>query len=152
MKAGYDAYYAAESGGYFGANFKPHPRTPPYSKNPQRAQWMKGWQIAQKNHAMGVQFSYNPFVGVDLGYLGKTVVVDKQREFQRKQAEFRAKQKAKTPTTLDKFGTGKQALAKPWAKTIKPTNTAPRTTTQEAEPSVNFKRLDKFNKKHRTKV
>jgi hypothetical protein len=149
MKAGYDAYYAAESGGYFGANFKPHPRTPPYTKNPQRAQWMKGWQIAQKNHAMGVQFSYDPFVGMDLGYLGKTVVVDKQREFQRKQAEFRAKQKQKQkfiPVSRPTGETLKKVEHTPWLQ-IKHKRTAPVET-----PAISFKRLDKFNSKHRTKV
>lgn len=125
MKAGYDAYYAAESGGYFGANFKPHSRTPPYTKNPQRSQWMKGWQIAQKNHGTGGNFSYDPFVGMDLGYLGKDHVADrqaKQREFQRKQAEFKAKQKQKVVPA------------------------------SRPEPAVSLRRLDKFNKKHRTKV
>jgi hypothetical protein len=138
MKAGYNAYYAAFSTGHFGANHKPHQQNPPYPKNPQRIQWIKGWQIGQRNHETGKQFSYDPFRGMELGNLGREPF-DKQkaqREQQRKQAEFVARQKAKQ---------GKQPQPIRHASTTK-------RGTGVAIPVVNLKRLDKFNKKHRTKV
>lgn len=132
MRAGYNAYYAAYSTGYFGANHKPHRQSSPYSNKIQSKQWEKGWQFAQRNHENGKQFSYDPFIGINLGYLAYEPKdrQDKQRDAQRKQAEFKARQQPKRP-------------AEPWKNTK---NTAP------AGPAVSLKRLDKFNKKYRTKV
>lgn len=146
MRAGYNAYYAAFSTGHFGANHKPHQQNPPYPKNPQRIQWIRGWQFGQKNYESGGQFSYDPFKGVELGNLGREPF-DKQkaqREQQRKQAEFHAKQKVKTSEKNLPF-----AVTKPYPKVFK----LKLKDNVQAEPgAVNLKRLDKFNKKYRTKV
>lgn len=147
IKAGYDAYYAAPSIGFFGMNRKPQPLSPPYTQHPERSQWQQGWRIAQKNHETGGYFSYTPFVGMNLGKpaLSSADKQAKQREFQRKQAEFKAKQKAKIPAPVvpDKKPVGHT----PW-RDIK----RKFTTDAQAAPAVNLRRLDKFNKKHRTKV
>lgn len=149
MKAGYNAYYAAFSTGHFGANHKPHQQNPPYPKNPQRVQWIKGWQIGQRNHETGKQFSYDPFRDMELGNLGREPF-DKQkaqREQQRKQAEFQARQKAKQPVKHSPWKVG--------AQTGRTSSLRPNVSGVPKQPSpvvVNLKRLDKFNKKHRTKV
>lgn len=159
MKAGYNAYYAAFSTGHFGANHKPHQQNPPYPKNPQRIQWIKGWQIGQRNHETGKQFSYDPFRGMELGNLGREPF-DKQkaqREQQRKQADFIARQKSKSALKSKlpyKFGPGveRQQMG---AQTGRTSSLRPNVAGVPKQPGagvVNLKRLDKFNKKHRTKV
>lgn len=143
MRAGYDAYYAAYSTGYFGANHKPHRQSSPYSNKIQAKQWEKGWQSAQRNHETGKLFSHDPFKGVSLGYLAidPQEKQNRQREAQRKQAEFNSRQKVKHT---------------PWAE-VKAVRTG-RTQSQQSNVSntpkdaVNLRRLDKFNKKYRTKV
>lgn len=143
MRAGYNAYYAAFSTGHFGANHKPHQTNPAYTKNPQRIQWIRGWQTAQKNHESGGQFSYNPFKGVDLGNLGREPVQrqTKQQEFQKRQAEFKARQKSK-PRGIVQSSTLPAGVGQKPHTYVK----------KEVPAPINLRRLDKFNKKHRTKV
>jgi len=144
MRAGYAAYYAAASTGYFGANHKPQRQSSPYSDNFKSKQWERGWQLGQKNHETGKPFSHNPLEGVSLGYLGIDPAEKKrkQQEHQKKQAEFLARQKKRQEQA-------KLPVVKKVPNRFKPST--PRNPQEVTEP-LNLKRIDKFNKKYRTKV
>lgn len=152
MRAGYNAYYAAYSTGYFGANHKPHRQSSPYSNKFQSKQWEKGWQFAQRNHETGKQFSHDPFLGINLGYLAidPQEKQNRQREAQRKQAEFKARQKKLPGGVPQKF-----AVRLPYK--FRPTETdrpqiGVKSGTFKPEQLINLKRLDNLTKKYRTKV
>lgn len=160
MRAGYNAYYAAYSTGHFGANHKPHRQSSPYSNKVQSKQWEKGWQFAQRNNETGKQFSYDPFVGINLGYLALEPheKQNRQREQQRKQAEFQSRQKTKhQPAKLvQQVGRGNRIVTQPlkivqFART-QTGRVVSKSNVTEQDKTINLRRIDKFNKKHRTKV
>jgi hypothetical protein len=159
MRAGYAAYYAAFSPGYFGANHKPRRQISPYSGNLQNKQWDKGWQIAQRNHETGKNFSHDPLKGLQLGYLGIDPAVKKreQQERQKKQAEFIARQKARQaksiPVKLLERGGGafRPVIKRGGTYHIDGKVHTPSVVPSETIPAINLRRIDKFNNKFRTK-
>jgi len=144
LKAGYDAYYGAYSTGYFGADHKPQRIDVPYTTNPQRDLWLKGWRFAQKTHERGGHFSHTPqFPHYYLGPDKAAIQAAKQKA----QAAFKAKQKSK-----DGFKTyPKNGPATVVRVRVQPNGTEKRTVVQRGD--VNLNRLEnRFNKKNRTVV
>lgn len=64
LKAGYDAFRAAYSTGYFGADYKPQLVICPYNQRPFDRLWRRGWSEAAREFDSGPplsNFRYNPF-------------------------------------------------------------------------------------------
>lgn len=120
LRSGYDAYYAAYSTGFFGADHRPQWTPNPHSTNPNKDLWLRGWREAEKAFNLRGQYLQNlPFE-----------TVPGLRDAARYH-EAKARGKAqKRPVQAPKGFTKPQAPAKPG--------------------TLNLGKLNRFAKKHRT--
>lgn len=152
VNAGYNAYRMAYSTGHFGADHKPQRIDNPYSKRPFRELWLRGWREAQKEFEEGgirANFRHNPFSD---NRRVLTFVRELEKRENRKPGTGRydsSKPKTGTAPKSKTYHPVQLQNIKRRPNTVNPALAAPYGKSAPASP-INLKRLEKFNKKHRT--
>jgi ribosome modulation factor len=124
LRSGYDAYYAAYSTGFFGADHRPQWIPNPHNTNPNKDLWLRGWREAEKAFNLRGQYLQNlPFETVP-------GLRDAARYHEAK-ARGKAQKRPTTKSPVFAAPYGKQTPAKP-------------------KGGVNLGKLNRFAKKHRT--
>lgn len=135
LRSGYNAYYAANSTGFFGADHRPQWTPNPYSTNPNKDLWLRGWREAEKAFNLRGQYLQNlPFE-----------MVPGLRDAARYH-EAKARGKAQKRNTVP------AVLATPYGKPqVAHTGRVTGTKRDKSKNSpVNLDKLSRFVKKHRT--
>lgn len=140
LRGGYNAYYAAFSTGYFGADHRPQRTTNPHTQNPIRDLWLRGWREAEKAFSLGQYLQRDPFEAV--------------RGMREAARYLETKARAKNRKHQESDKQDKRPAHQPHRQTniVNPVFAAPYGKAQPVVKSINLKRLNKFNKKYRTVV
>lgn len=125
MNAGYAAFRAASSRSFFGSEHRPERIDNPYSQNPAKSLWLRGWRKAESEYERGIPFRHNPFPDNEGFDAAEAKRQDKQRAKQKAIAAYRNKK----------------------AKFQKP---QPKPEANRPASQANINRLNKLNKKYRT--